>query len=124
MTGRWLVCVTVALALLAVGVLTGVVQNALLLDQTGIVWVVVTIGIVGSISARWKPSLNDWFCEHGMPLMFGLLGTVVGFMAAITGVIADDQLAKMAGVDTALSTTAVGLVTHICLLTMQRMMRE
>ncbi len=55
--------------------------------------------------------------------MLGLLGTVAGFMIAITGAVEGDTALKFAGVSTALSTTAVGIVAHLYLLVMQRFMR-
>ena len=123
MTGRWVICATVTLALISAGILGGIVQRALFSDQTGIVWLVVGLGIMGSISSRWFPALNDWLCEHGMSLMLGLLGTVIGFMGAIIGATTGDVTAKLVAVETALSTTMVGLVVHMYLLIMQRLMR-
>ena len=124
MTGRWLVFQGAALGLLSAGVYAGVVQRALFADQTGIVWVLIALACVASCATRWRYLFSDWIVEHGLLILLGLLGTVVGFMQAITGVLADDSIVKMAGVDTALSTTAVGLVAHIYLLIMQRAMRK
>ncbi len=120
---RWFVCMTVTTALLIVAWMNGFLGEVLLSDQTGIVWIVIAICMFGAISSNWFPFFNDWVLEHGLTLMVGLLGTVVGFTIAINGAVTNDVAIKLSGVDTALTTTAVGIVTHIYLLVLQRVMR-
>lgn len=100
-------------------------------DQTGITWIIAGVFALSQVVAWWpapKPTVvggtyeawigEDWFCS-GNPnratilydaatimVMLGLLGTVIGFMAALADIKAGDT----SGISTALWTTMVGLI--------------
>lgn len=93
-------------------------------DPTGIVWVVAAVTGAGALAAFWAPSWLAWLCEHGVTLMLGLLGTVVGFMSAIAGAVSGDDAAKMDGVTTALTTTIAGMVSHLFLIVLEKVSRR
>jgi hypothetical protein len=118
-----MIVVATALALLGAAVTTGLAQEAFASDATGLVWMVTAITLLGTFAAFEAPSWLTWICDHGLTLLFGLLGTVVGFMAALHGIVSGDEVAKLAGVATALSTTAVGMVSHLYLILLERVSR-
>jgi len=121
--GRWWVLVTVAAALIGAGMVDGIVQRTILSDGTNLVWVIVAVGILGTIASRAAPSWTDWITTNGVSVMLGLLGTVLGFTQAISGAIAGDPSLKFAGASTALATTACGIVVHLYLLLLLRVVR-
>lgn len=107
------------LGLVAAGCVVGMVQPLFIGDSTYL-----TYGIVGiAVFLTFSASLRDWCCEHGITLLLGLLGTVIGFSMALQGVEASDQVMKMNGVQTALNTTIVGLTSHLYLIIQQRINR-
>lgn len=120
---RPLVVVVTAAALVTAALTTGLAQEAFAADSTGIVWLVTAVTLLGTLAAFSGPSWLTWICDHGLTLLFGLLGTVVGFLAALQGIVSGDEVAKLAGVSTALSTTAVGMVCHLYLILLERVSR-
>jgi len=84
-------------------------------DSTGLVFIIATITIAGGLG-WWR----DWLCEQGITLLIGLLGTIIGFWMALSGVVTGAEDLKLDGLGTALSTTVCGLVTHFYLLVMER----
>lgn len=112
--------VTVALLLVSVW-LAGVLD--FIHDETGMVWLIAAVAVMGAICARYARPWLEWLCDAGVPVLLGLLGTVAGFIMAIQGIQGDAEAAKISGVGTALSTTAVGLVAHLYLILMERVTR-
>ena len=106
----------VAVALMAAGLITGVVQPVYEGDTTYITYAATVVAMIGTF---W-PTMRNWIVEHGLTLMLGFLGTVWGFWGALEGLATDDDIAKVDGVATALTTTIVGLIAHLYLLVMQK----
>ncbi len=113
---RWLVMSVLGLALYWAAFMIGWVGIIIDGDSTGISYGVFAIAGVGLMSMSWTPEWGRWLCDHGVPLLLGLLGTLVGFMTALSGMVLDDSALKMQGVDSALTTTITGLVVHLYLL--------
>ena len=94
-------------------------------DATHISAGIAAITVAASISAgfartrEWLP----WVVDNGVTLLLGLLGTVLGFMAAVQGMASADVAAKMGGVSTSNATTVAGLVCHLYLLVLARVVR-
>jgi hypothetical protein len=120
---RWIVLAALAAGLVYAAALAGWLQHVIVADGTGIVWG--TMGLAGLTfaTAAWTSEFIDWACEHGLTLLLGLLGTLTGFMAALSGVTDGDIVQKLAGIETALSTTVVGLVCHLWLIAAARALR-
>lgn len=93
-------------------------------DQTGIVLgLMALIGVCTALSRIWR-KLIIWVIDHQICPTFGLLGTVIGFMATLEGVVGDITAAKLSGVETALVTTVTGLLAHIWLLIVREATRR
>ena len=90
-------------------------------DTTHITYVIA--GLTAALGTTYRTKWTPWTVKHGVLLMFGLLGTVVGFMMALSGVTAGVDLTKMTGVTTALTTTIVGIVCHLYLLVLVRVQK-
>lgn len=89
-------------------------------DQTGITWIIAGVFALSQVFAWWpapKPIFSGDLSLHPnrsgplydaatIMVMLGLLGTVIGFMAALADIKAGDT----SGISTALWTTMVGLV--------------
>jgi hypothetical protein len=103
-------------ALLLAGLIMGVVQPLYDGDGTGLTYAATVVALVGTFAA----GLRAWIVEHGITLLLGFLGTVIGFLSSLEGLAADDDVIKLAGVSTALTTTVVGLCCHLYLLVIQR----
>jgi hypothetical protein len=119
---RWIVLATIAAALVFAASLEGWTTRIITSDSTGIVWVVAVAFVLGFVSLLRGPAVADWMCDHGVTLMLGLLGTLVGFMAALTGAVDGDTAQKFSGVNSALVTTVAGLVAHMYLLLATRVL--
>ena len=103
----WVLNLTGA-ALLAAGWMQGAVANVFMGDQTGMTFGIAAVFLVGlALAARGR-----WGGAEYVSLILptlGLLGTVIGFSMALTGVAGDDIVLRDIGVHTALNTTIVGL---------------
>jgi len=104
-------------ALAGVATLLGWPQALYAADATNI-----TLGIAGMalvapfIGASWR----RWLGDQGVTLLFGLMGTMIGFWLALEGAIQGADELKMAGLGAALSTTIAGLVAHFYTLLLSR----
>lgn len=105
-----------AFGLLAFGYVGGVVQPIYAGDSTGIVWGISGLALMGTVLARWRRGVLRFLCSEGVTMTLGLLGTVLGFIAALSGVVSGDEILKLDGVRTALFTTAAGIVGHLWLM--------
>lgn len=86
-------------------------------DHTGLAWAITAAALLWFTPfARWR----RWACDHGVLLMLGLLGTLIGFSEALLGAQGSDQALVLSGVSTALYTTLVGLVLHLYLILLDR----
>lgn len=85
-------------------------------DQSGIVAVLTGLAFICTLLASTRRKLLVWVIDNQLAPMLGLLGTVLGFMVALEGITGDVTAAKLAGVHTALVTTAAGMIAHIWLL--------
>ena len=85
---------------------------------TAFVAAVAAIGVVGVGFRRWAPV--EFLKEHLVTL--GLLGTIIGFSMAITG-LAEDFDFKMLGLHTALNTTLAGLAGSLWLALCERVLK-
>ncbi len=108
-----------ALSLLAAGAVAGVVQPLFVADATYLTYASVLVAVFCTFNASWL----EWVCKHGLTIMLGLLGTVVGFWHALEGMALGDDIIKVAGVSTALTTTVVGMICHLYLVLIQRVSR-
>lgn len=118
---RELIFLIAAVGSLGVAAIAGL-GGYLTSDQTGIVYLILVIGLIGtatSAAPRWRHWLH-WLCNEGVALLFGLLGTVVGFTTSLYALAEGNPTATLDGLRTALSTTAVGLVVHVYLLLLRR----
>lgn len=106
------------LAALGAAAIMGWPQDLAAADSTRLVYVIGAVVIVGGFG-WWR----DWLCEQGIVLMIGLLGTIIGFWLALSGVLSGTEELKLQGLGTALSTTIVGLVGHFYLLITEKIGR-
>lgn len=109
----YFICV---LGIFSAGLFSGVIQPVFENDKTYITYFIVFSTIIIS----FIPSIRDWVCDNALTLFLGLLGTVLGFSMAIYGISNENSLAKLEGVNTALNTTIVGLISHIYLLVLRK----
>ncbi len=103
----WVLNVT-GLALFIAGWLHGAVASVFLNDQTGMTLGIAVVFIIGLGLASQGFWAGAEYVSLILPTL-GLLGTVIGFSMALTGVVGDDIVIRDIGVNTALNTTIVGL---------------
>lgn len=123
---RLAVVQVIAAALLGVAWLQGLIAETINSDRTGIiVWTIAAVVLVMSIAAWWKHgrAWTAWTCEWAIPAMLGFLGTALGLMQALAGLVGDIDAQKLAGVETALVTTIVGIIATLFLLLSERISR-
>lgn len=123
---RLAVVQVIACALLGVAWLQGLVSEAIEADRTHIiVWLIAAVALVMSLATWWQRgrSWTAWTCEWAIPAMLGFLGTTLGLMQALEGLVGDVDAQKLAGVETALVTTAVGITATLYLLLIERVSR-
>lgn len=109
-----------ALALLTAGAVAGVIQPLFASDGTYLTYASAAVAVFGTVCSRdWL----EWIVKHGLTIMLGLLGTVLGFWGALEGLSVDDDIVMQSGVSTALTTTVVGMVAHLYLVLIQRVSR-
>lgn len=114
-----------AAGLLAASYVSGDLQAVIDGDTTGVVvWAIGALGLFGTIAARKRRAWLRWICAEGVCTILGLFGTVVGFMIALAGITGDIQADKLGGIETALVTTAAGIIVHIWLLLVREFTRE
>lgn len=103
----WVLNVTGA-ALFVAGWLQGAVEGVFMSDQTYLTFGIAAVFLAGlALAAR-----NRWEGVEYVSLILptlGLIGTVIGFKMALTGVAGDDIVIRDAGVHVALNTTIVGM---------------
>lgn len=110
-----------ALAALQIG---GVLGPFIEDDATGIVLGLIALAaFCTALSGYWRKALV-WVVENQVCPTLGLLGTVIGFMMTLEGITGDVTAAKMAGVSTALVTTATGMIAHLWLLVVREATRK
>lgn len=109
-----------ALAALGIG---GILGPALRADATYIVYTLLVMSAACTALAGARRAILIWTIEAQICPTLGLLGTVIGFMAALSGIVDDVSAAKMAGVETALVTTAAGMIVHLWLLVVREVTR-
>lgn len=104
------------LGLISAGLVLGWVQPIFYNDSTYLTYAIVAVLLFLTFFESWQ----EWAREHGLTLLLGLLGTVIGFSTALTGVVETDPDLKQKGVETALNTTIVGLLGHLYLIILQQ----
>jgi len=110
-----------ALALLAAGAVAGVIQPLFAADGTGLTYASAALAVFGTVAPKdWL----KWLVKHGLTIMLGLLGTVLGFWTALEGLSVEDDIVMQSGVATALTTTVVGMVAHLYLTLLLRVSRS
>lgn len=119
-----LILLITAAGLLALAHLAGVLEAVFTVDATGITYTIAALGAGGTLLARLCRGFLRWVCDQGVTVTLGLLGTVIGFMAALSGIVSADDTAKFAGVETALATTVVGVIAHLWLLVVREVTRD
>lgn len=123
---RLAVIQVIACALLGVAWLQGLVTEAIESDSTHIiVWTIATVVLATSLATWWQRgrAWTAWTCEWAIPAMLGFLGTALGLMQALAGLTGDVDAQKLAGVETALVTTIVGIIATLYLLLIERVSR-
>lgn len=88
----------------------------------------ITAGLIGfaficTILSTCRRKLMIWVIDNQVMPMLGLLGTVLGFMIALNGIVGAMEATKLAGVETALITTAAGMIAHLWLLVVREATR-
>lgn len=117
---RVLTVQVVAILLAVYAWMLGYVQPLFNGDATGISYAVVAVAGAGTLSAHYRGEWLAWISHHGVCTMLGLLGTVLGFLDALAGLSEGSDVAKLAGVTTALTTTVVGMIAHLYLILLQK----
>jgi hypothetical protein len=117
MNNRAIVYIICVVGLVAAGIFSGVVQPVFENDKTYITYFISTI----TVFVSFMPSIRDWLCDNAIILFLGLLGTILGFSLAISGISDDDIVTKIDGVSTALNTTIVGIVGHLYLISLKKL---
>lgn len=120
---RELFLLITAAGAMAMAYVAGAIQPVFANDQTGIVWAIAGLGVLGTLLARRKRMALVWLCEHHVAPLLGLLGTVIGVMLAMqsfNGVPGPEQLG---GVFVALNTTAAGLTVQLYLMLVREITR-
>ena len=109
-----LVCFNICcLALLGTASIFGWPQHLYAADVTKLTLAVAGLVLIASfVGPHWR----RWLCDQGVPLLLGLMGTMIGFWIALEGAISGGQEMKLEGLGTALSTTICGLVAHFYLI--------
>lgn len=122
MVTRYLLLQLVALALVAAAVYLGWPQGLFAADATYLTVAIAVLGVVGGILPLWPAGREwlRWVVDHGVPVSLGLLGTVLGMWAAVDGMVAGNEAAKLAGAGSALTTTIAGVVVQLYLLLLER----
>lgn len=121
---REAILVLTAIGLVALAGFFGLVELTLAADSTGIAWVILILGALCTLLARRWRALLTWTCDQGVAVTLGLLGTVIGFMNALSGIAAGDDATKLEGVETALVTTIVGVIAHLWLIVVREVTRR
>lgn len=113
-----------ALALALVGLhIDGVLVPYIAADRTGIILAVAAVAVLATALARWRRKFMVWVIDQQVCPTLGLLGTVLGFTLALSGVAGDVSADKLAGVHMALNTTGAGLLAHLWLLCVRELTR-
>ena len=124
MSGRVLILLAFLGGALGASYSVGALGDVIERDQTGIVYGLIAAALICTALAQTRRRVLIWVLDHQIAPIVGLLGTVLGFMAALAGITGDVTAAKLSGVETALVTTAVGMVCHIWLLVVREATRE
>ncbi len=121
---RYILLILVGVALLVAAGLRGWVTMVVEADESNIIWLIVAVFLVGlgAVGMRWWRTVD--YLANTL-VMLGLIGTIVGFIIAFSGVDPESAAriesvgpmvsALISGAGVAMYTTLVGAVGHVWL---------